>query len=375
MQNVAFFSNQFADAEGHGLARYARELHAALADQKQINTIPMAAWSSLSQRQLEKLCNNTGLQISALGRRLTPLMWNYLNFPPVERLFDEKVDVVHAVSLGYPIATKRPFVVTIHDLGPLTHPEYFSNTKPWIMERSLQQAHRQADIIICVSQSTADEVCGYLGEGVADRIRIIHEGVSPAFSEAPDTTVIGDLDLPTADIPIILSAGKLSPRKNVQGVLKAMSRVSKDIPHHLVLVGGQGWDTVQVLDELADPELRSRVHLLNYVTDIQLRALYHRAALYVHPSYYEGFGLTVLEAMASGTPVVTSNTTSLPEVAGKAAVLVDPCDEGALAEAIRKVCLSSALREKMMSLGLERSKLFKWSNCAKKIANIYEEVA
>lgn len=375
MKNVAFFSNQFADAQGHGLARYARELHAALADLDDINTIPVASWSSLSSSQLEKLRAKTGLQILPLGRRLTPLFWNYLNIPSVEFLLPQEVDVVHAVSLGYPVATKKPFIVTVHDLGPLTHPEHFSNARPWVMENSLRQAQRKADAIICVSQSTADEVCGYLGNGIADRISIVHEGVSAEFFETPNPQVLDQLDLPELEIPFILTAGKMSPRKNLQSILKAMSLLKKDIPHHLVLVGGQGWGDDGFIDDLLNSELGARIHFLDYVTDLQLRALYSRAAVYVHPSLYEGFGLPILEAMASGTPVVTSNSTSLPEVAGNAALLVEPTDVVALADAVNRMCLNEELSNEMVLRGRERSKLFNWNNCAKKIARIYSDVA
>ena len=146
------------------------------------------------------------------------------------------------------------------------------------------------------------------------------------------------LNLPPDDVPVILTAGKISPRKNVQGVLRALKLVQDKIDHHLVLVGGAGWETEAVLKELDDGTLRDRVHLLDYVTDEQLRALYRRASLYIHPSLYEGFGLTVLEAMASGVPVITSNTSSLPEVAGDAGLLVDPANDAEIAEAICSIC-------------------------------------
>ena len=312
MLNVAYFSNQFAEAQGHGIARYAHEMFNGLRKHDDLAMRPVAAWSSLPPDQLAQRQKETGLELIKLGRTLTPIVWNYLDFPTIERLIGGPVDLVHAVSLGYAIATRKPYVVTVHDLGPLTHPDYFTNTRPWIMEKSLRQAEARADAIVCVSQSTADEVEGYLGSHVANRIRVVKEGVSPEFFAPSDMGLLKGLPLPPDDVPIILTAGKISPRKNVQGVLRALKLVADKIDHHLVLVGGAGWETEAVLKELDDGALSSRVHLLDYVSNAQLRALYKRASLYIHPSLYEGFGLTVLEAMASGVPVITSNTSSLP---------------------------------------------------------------
>ncbi len=375
MINVAYFSNQFATAQGHGIARYAHEMYRGLRKHEDLNIRPVAAWSSLSPEKLAALRADTGLELVKLGHRLTPLAWHYLDVPTLERLIGGQVDVVHAVSLGYAIATRKPYVVTVHDLGPLTHPEYFTNTKPWIMEKSLRQAEARADAIVCVSQSTADEVEGYLGAHVAPRLRVIKEGVSPEFFAPSDIACLKGLPLPADDVPVILTAGKISPRKNVQGVLRALKQVLDQIDHHLVLVGGAGWETETVLKEMDDGALRSRVHLLDYVSDEQLRALYKRAALYIHPSLYEGFGLTVLEAMVSGVPVITSNTSSLPEVAGDAGLLVDPSSDEAIAEAILTICSDAELAQVKIQAGLARAQLFSWDACATELRDLFVEIA
>lgn len=374
MLNVAYFSNQFATAQGHGITRYAHEMYKGLRKLDDLAIRPVAAWSSLSPEKRAAMQAETGLELIKLGRRLTPLAWHYLDMPPIERLIGGPVDVVHAVSLGYAIATRKPYVVTVHDLGPLTHPEYFTNTKPWIMEKSLRQAEARADAIVCVSQSTADEVEGYLGAHVSDRIRVIKEGVSPEFFAPGDMGCLAGLDLPPDDVPVILTAGKISPRKNVQGVLRALKLVQDKIDHHLVLVGGAGWETEAVLRELDDGTLMNRVHLLDYVTDDQLRALYRRASLYIHPSLYEGFGLTVLEAMASGVPVITSNTSSLPEVAGDAGLLVNPASDTEIAQAIHSICTDTSLSKAKIAQGLARAEQFSWDECARELRDVFADV-
>jgi len=374
---ASFFSNQFADARGHGLARYARELwHHLNALDDEITVTPVAAWSSLPADELETLKQETGLQLLPTGHRITPLAWAFLGRPRLETLVPGKVDVVHAASLGYPVATKRPLVVTVHDLGPLTHPQFFSNTRPWVMERSLEQADKQADAIICVSRSTADEVLSVIGAHAEDRIHVVHEGVGAEFSASREgLSAEQRRALNLSDRPFLLTAGKISPRKNIVGVLEAFNRVKDDMPHDLVLVGGAGWETEQVLEGLSDYRLAERVRLLDFVSDDVLHRLYRDSAAYVHPSLYEGFGLTVLEAMASGTPVITSNLTSLPEVAGDAAILLDPTDTEAIADAMLQVCTAPGIAQDLRAKGLARAACFKWEAAAAEVADIYRLVS
>ena len=371
--HIAYFSNQFADREGHGLARYSHQLYSSLCKTRpELKVTPVAAWSSRNKDGVRQLREAYGLQLLPMGRRLTPLAWAFLDRPPIECWLKKSVDVVHAVSLGYPIATRKPYVVTVHDIGPLTHPDFFSNTKPWVMKRSLKQAIDKADAMICVSRSTAEEVESYVGLNLSDRIHVIHEGVTPFFSEKTGTDCLATLKgLPASGIPFILATGKISPRKNIARLIQALSRIAHIIPHHLVLVGGSGWDMEAVYRETNHPAVAGRIHQIGYVTDEQLRALYNAASLYIHPSLYEGFGLTVLEAMAAGCPVVTSNVFSLPEVAGDAALLIDPYDVDEIAEAVKALCTDESLAKDLRIRGLERTGIFTWGKCAEQVAEVY----
>ncbi len=374
--HIAYFSNQFADAEGHGLARYSHQLYTSLRKtQPAFEVTPVAAWSSRSAAGVSQLINDYGLKLLPWGRRWTPLAWAFLDRPPVEHWLDKPVDVVHAASLGYPIATRKPYVVSIHDIGPLTHPEFFSNTSPWIMKRSLNQALKKADAIICVSGSTADELESYVGYRLSDRIEIVHEGVVPFFFDKGNPDCLSTLkNLPAPGVPFILVTGKISPRKNIVRIIQALSKIIDQVPHHLLLVGGSGWDMGDVYKATNNPALVDRIHLVGYVTDDQLRALYNSASLYVHPSLYEGFGLTVLEAMAAGCPVITANVYSLPEVAGDAALLIDPYNINEIADAIKTVCLDETMAENLCKRGLERAGIFTWDKCAEKVAGVYRRV-
>ncbi len=373
---VAYFSNQFSDIRGHGIARYARELFESLqATHQSLDITPVSAWSGLVGSELDRLKAETGLQVLPWGRKLTPLAWTFLNTPKMESALSTPVDLVHSVALGYPVATNKPYVVTVHDLGPLTHPEYFTSKGTWIMKRSLAQMVKQADGIICVSQSTADELESYVKEPIADRIHVIHEGVSPHLASAPDESGAQLLDdLGIGDRPFILSAGAISPRKNTLGIIKALAQLADVIPHHLVLVGGDGWSMDEVYETLGSSAIAERVHMTGYVSDEQLKGLFAGASAYLHPSLYEGFGLTVLEAMAQSCPVVTSNVYSLPEVAGDAAVLVDPTSVSEIADAIEGVCMDSALASDLALRGRERIKVFSWDSCAQGVMDVYRQV-
>lgn len=265
-------------------------------------------------------------------------------------------------------------MVTVHDLGPLMHPEFFGHNRPWVMERALKQAVDKADAVVAISQATADEIL-MLHPQARDRVRVVRSGVSAHFFDPPDMSALDDLDLPPADVPFVLAAGKISPRKNIQGLLRAMKTLGTDLPHHLVLTGGNGWDVKLIEEELADGTLEGRVHMVGFVSDAALRALYHRAAIYVHPSLYEGFGLTLLEAMASNVPVVTSNLSSLPEVAGDAAWLVNPSDPEEIAAAIRGIAEDPVRADAMRQAGQQRARTFSWGKTATGMIDIYREVA
>ncbi len=372
---LAYFSNQFADREGHGLARYARELYRALVLQPDAPGItPVAAWSSLDKEQLARLQSETGLEILPWGQKLTPLSWTLFNRPALEHWVAD-IDLVHCVALGYPVPSDKPYVVTVHDIGPLTHPEFFTRKGTWIMRRSLDHAIRNADRFICVSDSTANELNQFAGGGLDDRIEVIHEGLSREFMETN-----GDCEVPEVaalidrGVPYILSTGKISPRKNIARTVEALARVADSIPHHLFLAGGSGWSTSGIREQLANSGIADRVHFLGYVSDSQLKYLYHHASAYLHPSLYEGFGLTLLEAMACGCPVITSSVYSLPEVAGDAALLVDPYSVDEIAQAIVGVCTDEKLAGGLSVRGKQRASEFSWGKCAELVIKVYKSV-
>ncbi|MFY0643026.1 MAG: glycosyltransferase family 4 protein [Bacteroidia bacterium] len=380
MPKVAYFSNQFSSKQGHGIARYARELFSAMRKHSdECELIPIAAWSDLESESLSQLKKNSNLEILPMGRRGVAGSWTYLNFPPIEWLSRNKFEIVHAVALGYPIATRKKFITTVHDIGPLTHPEFFSDTPPWLMEKSLKQAVNKASSLVCVSQSTADELNDYVRSkynvNLQDRISVIHEGVSASFF-SPTSFELTDTDFfKEGHPPYFLAVGKISPRKNFKSILQALSAVKDSIPHHLIVVGGNGWDFEQISIMVDELDIRDRVHFQGYVSDDKLKALYKSASTFIYPSLYEGFGLTILEAMASGCPVITSNTSSIPEVASNAASLIDPTSLDELIDAMIRHGSDKVDLNQMKQLGISRAKELSWNKCAHEMLQVYQQVS
>ncbi|MFT7034594.1 MAG: glycosyltransferase involved in cell wall biosynthesis [Cyclobacteriaceae bacterium] len=380
MPNVAYFSNQFASKNGHGIARYSHDLYQELIKfENSLDIIPVAAWSDRTKSDLTRLKQATGLELLSTGRRFTPLAWTFLKTPLLEQLLPKEISLVHALSLGYPIATKKPYVVTIHDLGPLTHPQYFNDKPPWIMEKSLRQAVRNAAAFICVSQTTADSLKNYVlkkyKQDISERIHIALEGVSESFFSPPKIAEPSHWKgfNPASD-PYILAVGKISPRKNISVIIEAMEQLNNTIPHRLVIVGGNGWEFKSVKERAITAGIESKIDFLGYVTDDELHFLYSQASVFVYPSLFEGFGLTILEAMASGCPVITSNVSCLPEIAGDAAKLIDPKSIQEIAEVIKEVCLNSSVSEELKNKGELRAREFTWEKCAKEVSNVYKMV-
>ncbi len=373
---IAYFSNHLPANQGHGIARYVRNLYSALGRVRpDIQVTPV---TSLSRRSIagELRQRYPELRFLPWGRHLTALSWAYLKQPPLEHWLGSGWDLVHAPNLGYPIPTRKPYVVTVHDLGPLIAPQFFHKRAIRWMQLGFEHMLQQAAAIVCVSRATAEQVVEEAGDPrIRIRLHVAQEGVEARFFERVDPGCLkGISDLPSLNMPFILAAGALSPRKNLERIIQALELVAGELPHQLCLVGGQGWGGHELTRRLRQSSVKDRIHVLGYVTDQQLQALYQAAALFLYPSLFEGFGLPVLEAMASGCPVLTSNISSLPEVAGEAAVLVDPYSVQSIADGIWKLARDEDLRTEMSKRGQKRAASFTWEACAERVARVYEGV-
>ena len=365
---VLYFSDALAKRRRYGLGRYAEELSEALEHVAPDVGLARVAAHAEGEPPPE-------VRVLPGGRRVLAGAWSTLGAPPVEWL-SPGFDVLHNVEMAYPVATRKPEVVTIHDLGPLTHPEWFSQARPTLKQAAVRRAARRAACVICVSQATADAYLGLVGEAAAGRVRVIHEGVGPFFFEPVGPSDLDGLaDMPPPEAPFFLWMGsKLNPRKNLDRIVEGFERAAREIPHHLVLAGAVGWDAEDVLEQIRRSPVADRIHRPGFVTDAQLRALYARATAFLYVSRLEGFGLPILEAMASGGAVVTSSVSSMPEVAGDAALLVDPLDVDAIADAIVRLATDAGLGADLRARGAARAREFDWATCARAVAEVYHDV-
>lgn len=254
-------------------------------------------------------------------------------------------------------------VITVHDLSTLDHPEWFDWKYALWHRLIVPILLRRVRRIIAISAFTKRRILSH-GDIPSERITVVYNGVDQRFRPCAEKEVMHVREaLGIGEGPYVLSLSALHPRKNMARLLQAWELAAEQIPEvHFVLAGGAGRENV--FGQFSLGAVPARVHLTGYVEDQHLPALYSGAEAFIYPSLYEGFGLPVLEAMACGTPVITSDVTSLPEVAGDAALLLNPFDVEAMAEEIVRVMEDDALRRQLRKKGLERARRFTWERTA-----------
>lgn len=287
------------------------------------------------------------------------------------------VDVLH-VQYTAPPFCPVPIVTTIHDLAFEHLPETFTRRGKTQLRLTVRRTARRAAHILTVSEYSRQDI-SHTYRLSPDKITVTHNGCETQFtaaSTAQETTALKQKFGITKDY--LLAVGSLQPRKNLVRLLRAYARLRAEQPEfqlQLVLVGRRLWLYEEILREIKQQKIAADVIVTDYVADEDLPALYRAAVALVYPSLFEGFGLPPLEAMACGTPVITSNTSSLPEVVGPAALLVDPYDEAALAQALWQIAHDAALRQQLRSAGLAQAKQFTWQAAAEKTLAVYRAVA
>ncbi|MEM7130061.1 MAG: glycosyltransferase family 1 protein [Chloroflexota bacterium] len=263
-----------------------------------------------------------------------------------------------------------PSVVTVHDLGYRHYPGSRSRLERWHLDWSTKWSCYVANHVIAISQSTASDLHRFY-EVPKEKMSVIHEGLPIQVSGGPKSNN-RRFDLPR---PYGLFVGTLQPRKNLLRLLQAYAQLCKsERPEwDLVLVGAKGWLSAEI--ESMAAELTDAVHMLGYVDDSIMPALFKGARFFAFPSLFEGFGLPILEANHYGVPVMTANNSSLPEVAGDAALLVDPLNVDEIASAMLRLSEDEALRQKLIAAGYENVKRFSWEKAAQETLAVLEKVA
>ena len=339
-----------------GIGRYAREVERALSRRSDVELIHMAA----SRRHARSTAARVAL---GLQRELA-----YYPVALGRRARRAGADLLHCPSQAGPVRARLPLVMTVHDLLPLRFPELFTSVNTTHMRVMARAVLPRADRIIVGSRYTRGELSALVG--VPDeRIEVVPYGIGPQFGlQAPDREWLKRRF--RLGGRYIVCVGTLEPRKNLVSALRAFRRLS---PTHedlqVAVVGGQGWRNERFEHEVLSTP--GRVVRTGHVSDEELARLYSGAECLVFPSLAEGFGFPVLEAMASGTPVVSSNRSSLPEVVGDAGLLVEPDEDEAIAAAIERILGDPELAGDLRARGLRQARHFSWEACAEGTVGVY----
>ena len=289
-------------------------------------------------------------------------------------------DRPHVLHVQYtaPLFCPVPVVVSIHDVSFLEHPEYFTTVRRKQLQITVGRTAHSAAKIITGSQFSRDSILrAYKID--PQKVVVVSDAASPFFRvvkrEAAARKVRESLGV---NGPFVLSVGDLQPRKNHMGLIRGFADLVKScpqLPHRLILAGQDTWFGSRVREAARHSGVEDRISFLGFVTDQDLLQLYNACDCFVFPSYYEGFGIPILEAMACGRAVVCANTSSIPEVADGAGLLFDPYRPEEIARAIRDVLVDAELRQRMERLGVQRAATFTWQESARLTLDVYGEVA
>jgi glycosyltransferase involved in cell wall biosynthesis len=316
-------------------------------------------------------------------RSVSNLLFTYLlpmkpaHCIPTVESFLGPVDVFHSVNAAPLPQRGGRRVVTVHDLTCIEFPRYHPLARRVLFRVGLSRAARLADAIIVPSAATRRDLLRRTGtSGV--RVHVVPSAAGARFAPlatAEAEPVVRRYGLAFGEY--FLFVGNVEPRKNLVGLLRAYDTVRRGRRHGpaLVIAGGTGWRNRAILDAIGASPYTADIRMVGYVPEGELAALMNGAIAFVYPSLYEGFGLPPLEAMACGTPVITSNRSSLPEVVGNAALLVDPENTRDLALAMARLVDEAPLREELRERGLERARQFSWRRTAELTSAVYESVA
>jgi glycosyltransferase involved in cell wall biosynthesis len=323
-------------------------------------------------KELKSPAPNFSVRFNSVPERWVRYLWFRSLIP--RHLLIGNVDVLHSTTYCCPRRHPGKLVMTIHDISFLHYPEYHTEANRIHCLKGTMEGAISADRIIAVSEHTKKDLVEYLNVP-DDRIVVTPLAARKEFHPRPQDQVREYVRRCWGlESPYLLSVGTLEPRKNIRSLIRAFCSLPNDVTHDcpLVIAGGKGWLSSDVHQLVADMRAESKVRFLGYIPEPDLPWLYCGATCFVYPSLYEGFGLPPLEAMASGIPVITSNTSSLPEVVGDTGLLVDPRSEEELKQTMIRALSDEGLRSEMSRKALDRSKLFSWERTAAETLRAYE---
>ena len=358
-----------------GIGRLTRELTRAVLAQASPHQFKLFVMGDAAEaRQMESAA--VSVQGSPLSDRWFHRLWFKANLPLPVQWFAGPCDLYHATDFVLPpTLPNTPTVLTVHDLSFERDPGSAVPSLLSFLRKVVPASARRASHIVADSHATARDLTDLYGIA-PDKISTIHSGVHARFhvaADSPDESARIRARYQLGDAPYVLAVGTMQPRKNHLGLVRAFAKLTSHSAQkaNLVISGGKGWLYDDVAGEVQRLGLRERVKFIGYADDADLPALYRAASVFAFPSLYEGFGLPLLEAMASGVPVVTSNVSSLPEVAGEVGLLINPHDVDALAAALDQALHDEVWRTQAIAAGLVRARQFTWERAAEQLLDVY----
>lgn len=321
--------------------------------------------------------------VRSLGPRFEPLPERSGNYTVREllsipvALARARVDLFHAPHYVVSPLTQCPFVVTIHDCIHLRFPQYLPNQlAPRYARTMMQTSARRSRRVLTVSQASKQDIVHYL-RVPPDKVEVIYNALDERLATPPTKEEMARVrDRYQLDSPFILYTGNIKPHKNVDRLIEAYALLRKQgvVDAKLLIIGDEVSKYPNLRRLVHRHQLHPYVRFFGFVSDEMLATLYRLATVFVFPSLYEGFGLPPLEAMAAGTPVITSNVSSLPEVVGDAALLIDPMDPQSIADAMARVIGDHQLREELVRRGHDRVRSFSWQRSVTRVRDVYQEL-
>jgi glycosyltransferase involved in cell wall biosynthesis len=293
------------------------------------------------------------------------------------RLIEDRPNLLH-VQYTAPLSCPTPVVVSVHDISFLERPEYFPWWRAMQLRITVKRTISRAARVITPSEFSRDRILNAYHPD-PNKVVVVPIAVSSTFRPLPREGSFRHVSNRFhINSPFVLTVGDLQPRKNQIGLIRAFEELilrHPHLPHRLVIVGKKTWFADRIVETGENSRVADRIVYTGFVDDEELLQLYNACDLMVFPSFYEGFGLPILEAMACGRAVACSNTSSMPEVANAAAILFDPEDRTAIVRAMSDVLLDVELRTRMERLGVQRASLFTWQRTAQRTLDIYRQVA
>jgi glycosyltransferase involved in cell wall biosynthesis len=367
-----------AVAQGGGIGRYTRELLRALAAADPDNDYRLFFASRTRPHPLPPLGSNFRVTALPFHDIWLARLWQRARVPlPVQAVLG-RLDLYHSPDFTLPpIAGRTPALLTVHDLSFVRDPGSSTPALRRYLNLVVPRSVARADHILADSRATRDDLIE-LYRTPEETITVLYSGVEPRFRPISEPMALAAIrsKYGLGPEPFILGISTLQPRKNFVRLVQAYGALPQAVVSNLQLViaGGRGWLFDAIFSEVERLGLRGRVLFPGFVADADLPALYSAARVLAYPSLYEGFGLPLLEAMACGTPVVTSTASSLPEVAGDAALLVDPLDVAALADALQRAVEDEAVRAGLIERGFRRAWQFNWGASARQLIDLYGQL-